>query len=180
MAQPWRLIGSVKLIGARDLAMRTIDPSDVIGFIGGRLRRHFVHGVADLMQRLGELRETPDPDGRYRIVKFFCHDHTWRPTLQALLARSDVVLMDLRGFSASNQGCRFELGQLVVSGLLPRTVLAVDDTTDVTLLEGILRDEALQLPARPTSARLNIERIRPSSTADLARVRVRLLELAAQ
>ena len=180
IAQRWRLIGNVRLIGARDLAMRTIDPSDVVGFIGGRLRRQFVRDGADLEQRLSRLEETPDPDGRFQIDKFFCHDNTWRPTLQALLARSDVVLMDLRGFSASNQGCRFELGQLVVSGLLPRTVLAVDDTTDVILLEATLRDEALQLPARGTSLQLNIERIQPSSTADLARVRTRLLALVAQ
>lgn len=180
IAQRWRLFGSVKLIGAADLAMRTIDPSDIISFVGGRIRRLFVRNSADLVQRLETIDDMRDPDGRFRINKFFCRDDTWRLTLRALLTRSDIVLMDLRGFSQSNKGCLFELQQLVVNGLLPRTVFVVDDTTDTALLETILDHQAQEasIADRATLLRLNIERMQSRSQTDLDRIRNRLAMLA--
>jgi hypothetical protein len=183
IAQRWRLFGSVNLIGAADLAMRTIDPSDIISFVGGRIRRLFVRSGADLVQHLERTDEMWDPDGRFRINKFFCHDNTWRPMLQALLARSDVVLMDLRGFSQSNSGCLFELQQLLANGLLPRTVFVVDDTTDTALLKTTLGRQAqeagIDIADKAAPGRLNIERMQSRSQAELDRIRNRLTALAA-
>jgi hypothetical protein len=173
IAQRWRLQGSVRLIAAADLAMRTLDPGDTIRFLGGRLRRLFVRDTIDLADRLAQVDETRDPDGRFRLAKFFCHDDTWRPTLQALLGRSDAVLMDLRGFSAKNSGCVYELQQLVATGLLRRTLFVVDATTDVTLLERTL--------GRATDATdgLNLERLTSRSPAAFDHVLKRLTALAA-
>jgi hypothetical protein len=182
VAQHWRLSGSVKLIAAADLATRVIDPGDIIGFMGGRLRRRFVASEADVGRQLSRIDEAPDPDGRFRVNKFFCYDTTWRATLQALLARSDAVLMDLRGFSRSNSGCLYELGELARTGLLRHTLLVVDDTTDVQLLGATLGETARGAPAGPSHAvpqlLPNVERVRPRSPADLERVRDRLATLA--
>jgi hypothetical protein len=180
IAQRWRMFGSVKLIGAADLAMRTIEPSDIISFVGGRIRRLFVRNRADLVQQLERIDDMRDPDGRFRINKFFCHDDTWRSTLQALLAHSDIVLMDLRGFSRSNSGCLFELQQLVVNGLLPRTVFVVDDTTDTALLEATLGRQMQEagIGDRAAPLRLNIESMQSRSQTDLDRIRNRLAVLA--
>ena len=68
----------------------------------------------------------------------YCHDNTWRTTLEALLDRTDSVLMDLRSFSAQNAGCRFELEQLVRRVPTEDIVLVCDKTTDLPLLHQIL------------------------------------------
>ena len=170
IAQRWRLQGGVKLIAGADLAMRTIDPADFIAFAGGRMQQSFVRTPRDLAGRLDDAR---DPDGRFRIVKFLCHEDTWRPTLNALLRQSDVVLMDLRGFSAANSGCEFELRQLAANGLLPGTVFVIDATTDVALLRSTVYDPADE------AAPLNLESVTSRSPAALDRIFRRLGALAA-
>ena len=80
----------------------------------------------------------PDPDGRFRINEFYCHGDTWQLTVQALLDASDRVLMDVRSLSERNQGCRFELEQLVWRLPSDALVLVVDKGTDVARLGAIL------------------------------------------
>ena len=52
--------------------------------------------------------------------------------MQALLDTSDRVLMDVRSLSERNQGCRFELEQLVWRLPSDALVLVVDKGTDVS------------------------------------------------
>lgn len=173
IAQRWRFVGTLRMIAGADLAMRTIDPGDFISFLGGRLRQLFVQNNRDLSQRLAWLDEARDPDGRFRVNEFFCHDNTWRPTLKALLTRSDLVLMDLRAFSESNCGCLFELEQLVENGLLQRTVFVIDHKTDVPLLESTLMQHARRIDALGKDAslpRLNLSHSETQSTTDLDRI----------
>jgi hypothetical protein len=80
----------------------------------------------------------PDPDGRFRVTEFFCRADTWQPTMQRLVAESDAVLMDLRSFSQSNQGCVYELGRLLDAIDLSRVVFVIDRTTDRAFLESEL------------------------------------------
>ena len=142
VAQRWRWLGSVRVIAGADLATRIIGPGDLISFMGGSLRQLFLRPDEASFQRLGELDEARDPDGRYRVNKVYCHRDSWQPALQGLLATTDFVLMDLRGFSDKNRGCLFELQQLVEQDLMRRTVFVVDDATDTKLLETVLSDEA--------------------------------------
>jgi hypothetical protein len=135
VAQRWRFRGTTTLIAGTDLVSRLIDPGDVVTFVSGRLRQQFVQNLDDLDQQLRALDRIRDPDGRFRVNKFFCFDDTWRPTLQALLRRTDVVLMDVRGFSEQNSGVQFELQQLADNALLERAVFVVDESTDSQLLE---------------------------------------------
>jgi hypothetical protein len=83
----------------------------------------------------------PDPDGRYRVAEFFCRADTWQPTMRRLVADSDAVLMDLRSFSASNQGCVYELGRLLDEIDLGRIVFVTDKTTDHSFLEATLQQQ---------------------------------------
>jgi len=126
----WRLTGNTLLIAGTDLLSRTLDPDDLFTFVNGRLAGRFVSDPAQLPLRLAELDLWPDPDGRYRINELYCHDSTWQPTLLALVERSDVVLMDLRGFHAKRLGCRFELRVLAGAEHLRRVVLLYDAITD--------------------------------------------------
>lgn len=142
VAQRWRFRGGVAMIAGADLASRTIDPDDTLAFLAGDLRSRFVRGADDLAGRLNLMDESRDPDGRFRITEFFCHKNTWSEALAALLARSDRILMDLRGFSDKNLGCIFELQQLVMQQRLLDTVFVIDRHTDVRLFESTVQAAA--------------------------------------
>jgi hypothetical protein len=179
VAQRWRWVGSVKIIAAADLATRLIGPGDLISFMGGRLRQLFVRRDHASLQRLGELDEVRDPDGRYRVNKVYCHQDSWQPALQALLATSDLVLMDLRGFSEKNQGCLFELQELVEQDRLRRTVFIVDDTTDTKLLKATLveRSKAVHGVGMVTDPSVKLISAKPGGAGDAARIHQALLEI---
>ena len=138
VAQTWRLQGPVQLIAGVDLAMRTADPGDMLALLDGRLAEAYVRTPEEVGERLTRLDLQPDPDGRFRINEVYCHDSTWRTALEALLDASDIVLMDLRSFSAQNAGCRFELEQIVRRVPTDNIILVCDKTTDLPLLQEIL------------------------------------------
>jgi hypothetical protein len=140
VAQRWRFDGPVQLVAGIDVAARTVDPGDFLAFVGGRLAGRYVVGPESLRARLATLDVAPDPDGRFRINEFYCHGDTWQPTVQALLDTSDRVLMDVRSLSERNQGCRYELEQLVWRLPSDALVLVVDQGTDVGRLGTILDD----------------------------------------
>ncbi len=136
----WRYLGHVQLISGPDLAAATVEPHEFLAFLSGKLDQQFIDGPETLTQRANGLDSRPDFDGRYRVNDFFCHDDTWRMTLERLVEKSDVVLMDLRGFSPQNAGCVYEVHELVNSAFLGRVVITTDDTTDVPFLEKTLKD----------------------------------------
>ena len=147
VGQTWRHAGPINMIGGTDLATALLEPDELMAFWSGKLRQGFVVSPADLDTRLQKLDEKPDPDGRYRINEFFCHDNTWRATVRALAQRSAVVLMDLRGFGKDNRGCEFELAMLLGEVPLARVVLLVDRTTRIDDLKGLLTSVWEKLPS---------------------------------
>jgi hypothetical protein len=126
----WRFIGPIVLIGATDVAKRTIDPAKAANFLRRRMEDIFVPSVHVLHKRVAAMDETPDPDGRYRVNEFFCFDNTWREAVRLLLDSSDAIVLDLSEFTADRQGTTWELGQLRERGALPRTVFLVSEQTD--------------------------------------------------
>jgi hypothetical protein len=142
----WRYLGPVRMIGGPDLAIASVEPDEFLRFVLGRLRRLFIDTPAQLDARLQTLSTRPDPDARFRVEEFFCFDDTWRFTVAQLLARSDAVMMDLRGFGPDHEGCADELALLESEGALTRTVLLVDATTDRQLLDSILPDDPERAP----------------------------------
>jgi hypothetical protein len=134
----WLCSGDIMLIAGPDLATTTVEPHEFLDFLGGGLSRQFVKDRTDLGRRLQRMDTTMGPDLRYRVNEFFCHADTWQMTMRELAARGDAVLMDLRSFSASNQGCLFELGELLNSVDLRRVVFVTDATTDRRFLESAL------------------------------------------
>jgi hypothetical protein len=135
----WLRAGSINLIAGPDLATAIVEPHEFLAFVGGRLSRQFVQDEPDLQQRLTRLDTRPDPDGRHRVNEFFCYADTWQTTMRRLARRSDAVLMDLRNFSRSNQGCLYEIGALLEAVSLDRVVFIIDKTTDQDLLEASLQ-----------------------------------------
>lgn len=179
VAQAWRLHGPVQLIAGVDLAMRTADPGDILALLDGRLAELYVRTPQGVRERLQRLDLTPDPDGRFRINEVYCHENTWRPTLEALLDETDVVLMDLRSFSANNAGCIFELEQLVRRLSTDAIVFVCDQTTDLALLGRVLADAteaARQDGHRRGPGTISLVRVERHSQSEFNLLMRRLLE----
>jgi hypothetical protein len=157
----WQHIGSIELIGGRDLASENLKPHEFLDFVLGKLTRQFVRDVWDLSSRLTQVDLLPDGDGRFRGNEFLCHDNTWKPTLNALVQGVDVILIDLRGLSPERRGVQYEIQQLAALGLLGRVVALVDDTTHQPFLRDTLN--RLAVPA----IRSVLVRGRRASTAEL-------------
>ena len=130
VVQRWRLCGPVLLITAADLASRTLEPHELVAFVEGRLQERYISSAEQLHTQLAQIQQQPDHDGRWRVHEFCCYANSWKPTLDALLNRSDAVLMDLRGFSSRNAGCSHELQRIGRSRHLGSAVLLVDRHTD--------------------------------------------------
>jgi hypothetical protein len=178
VAQRWRFLGPVQLIGGADLAARTADPGDMLAFVSGRLADNYVQTPADVPRRLERLDLDRDPDGRHRINEIYCRDDVWRPTLQAMLDASDTVLMDLRGFGPRNAGCRFELEQLVRRMPTDHIILVCDRTTDLSLLDTLLTSawhQAWRSGLARGSGRVALVRVERQSRSELAMLMQRLL-----
>ena len=146
MVARWRWFGPVTLIAAPDVIARTIDPGDFLRFASGRIASSFVTDAGELQRRLATLDVLPDPDGRFRVNEFCCHDSSWQATVVQLIERADAVLMDLRGYGAQRAGCDFELGELARRRRPGQVVLLVDASTDRTRLEPLLSSGASRLP----------------------------------
>lgn len=139
VVQRWRVIGPVLLISAADLASRTIEPDELVTFLEGRLRDRYILGAEDLHRQLAAIDATPDHDGRYRVTDFCCYASSWQQTLDALLQRSTSVLMDLRGFTAQNHGCVYELGRISQASHLSGVVVLADRYSEREVAENALQ-----------------------------------------
>ena len=136
----WRRAGSIEMIAGVDLVSQTVEPHEFLDFVSGKLSRRFIDGEESLNRRMAARDTTPDRDGRFRVNEFFCYDDTWKVVLSRLVRESDVVVMDLRGFSRQNSGCVFELHELARLVPLDRVVFVTDRRTDEPLLAEMLGD----------------------------------------
>jgi hypothetical protein len=143
----WLRAGDIVMIAGPDLVTSTVEPHEFLEFLASGVSRQFVKDRADLARRLEGMDTAADPDLRYRVNEFFCHADTWQMTMRELAERSDAVLMDLRSFSSSNQGCLFEVGELLKAVDLRRVVFVIDATTDRRFLEAAMASLWESLPA---------------------------------
>ncbi len=65
-------------------------------------------------------------DLRYRSVEVSCTDATWYPTVVAIAAHAEVVLMDLRGYTPERAGCDTEVNLLFDAVNLRRIVFMIE------------------------------------------------------
>ena len=93
-----------------------------------------------MQQRLAEIDLRPDADGRFRVNEIFCGNDTWQAAVASLMAQSDLVAMDLRGFSPQNRGCVYELQTLLDTVPAGRVVVFADRSTDLPFLHRTLAD----------------------------------------
>src|SRR4029453_5602215 len=134
----WRYIGPITMIGAPDLASSTIDPEEFHDFLAGALRERFIVDPAEVPGPLAAIDDRCDLDARWRVAEFFCGNDAWRAAVLGLMARSDLVAMDLRDFGPDNQGCIFELQALVDLVPAGRVALLVDGSTRRDFLQATI------------------------------------------
>lgn len=144
----WRYAGSIQLIAAPDLAGANLELDEMLAFLTGGLKRRFIKDARDGARRVESLDALPDPDGRYRVNEFFCHADVWDETVVALTRHSDAVLMDLRGFTSKNQGCVYEVQQLVNTVPVNQLVVVVKEQADVDFVKGTFDDAWASMDAR--------------------------------
>ena len=89
---------------------------------------------------MAERDRDPDRDGWFRVNSFFCRADTWQAVLARLVGDGDVILMDLRSFTARNAGCVHEIRHLVEFVPLGRCVFVVDASTAVADLRAVLNE----------------------------------------
>jgi len=106
--------------------------------------------------RMAAIDDRPDPDARWRVTEFFCGNDAWRAAVLALMARSDLVAMDLRDFGPDNQGCIFELQSLVDNVPAGRVALLVDGSTRRDFLQATLADCLARVPGTSPNARAGV------------------------
>jgi hypothetical protein len=141
----WRFLGPIRVTGSPDLAYSTIRPYEVFEFLTGRLSRRFVSSEQELRARI-DGPVTADMDGSFRIQDFYCHADTWKMTVSVLGREADAVVMDLRTFSEENEGCIFEIENLIATVAVQQIVFLVDDSTDIPLLEDTLHRSWRAMP----------------------------------
>lgn len=89
----------------------------------------------------------------YRGSALFCFDDVWKPAVGHMLEVADLILMDLRGFSAERQGCAYEIGQLIDHFPVDRLLLLVDADTPRDLLSKLIAERwAAMAPTSPNRA----------------------------
>ena len=153
----WRYIGPIAMIGAPDLASSTIDPDEFLDFLAGRLRDRFIVDPAEAPARLAAMDDRCDLDARWRVTELFCGNDAWRAAVRGLMARSDLVAMDLRSFGPDNQGCIFELQALI--DLVPpgRVALLVDGSTRREFLQATIAACLTRVPITSPNAQAGVQ-----------------------
>jgi hypothetical protein len=140
LAKHWRRAGSMQLIAGPDLAQSTAQPHQLLDFVAGRLSRHFIGDARGVEAAMADVDRAADRDGWFRVHSFFCRADSWQAVLARMVGQGDVVLMDLRSFSASNAGCEHELRHLIGRVPLSRCVFVVDRSTDQAHLRGLVAE----------------------------------------
>jgi hypothetical protein len=135
----WRRIGAVDLLAASDVASRTLESRMLEAFLLRRADDQFVRTAAEVEERIARLRSRIEADVRYPVNAVYCHAAIWQTAFTELVKRTDVVLMDVRGFTSANRGCAWELEQLLQHTARPPIVLLVDSRTDLITLGDIVR-----------------------------------------
>jgi hypothetical protein len=143
----WRRAGRLDLTVGLDVALRAVNTLALENFFLGRVHRYLFKSMADVRERLSGLPQAMALDGRYPLNELHCLLDTWEWVVEALVREARVVLMDLRGLSASNTGALRELSMVIPWVPLSQIVILSDRSTDERLLTEGIRDAWSQVPA---------------------------------
>jgi hypothetical protein len=136
----WRRIGAVDMLAAGDVAIRTLEATVLEAVLLHREDTVFLSTDQAVDRRIAQLRSDFETDVRHPVNALYCQEGVWRHAFAELVKKASVVLMDLRGFTTENRGCREELIHLLNQKSRPPLVLLVDAHSDRVELERIVRE----------------------------------------
>jgi hypothetical protein len=148
----WRRIGRVDLITGLDLAMRGLASITLEAFLLRRLDGEFLKTRDEVDLRLENLRCQIEGDLRFPVNSVNCYANAWQHAVTRLASSSDAVLLDLRGFTRTNEGCVFELTYLIRHIALRHCLMLVDCTTDMSSLQKVAQAAWASLPVDSPNA----------------------------
>jgi len=162
----WRFAAPVWMIAGPDLAGALMEPDEFFAYLRRKLAERFVSDAGQIPQRMAELDGTRDPDGRFRVSELFCANTTWQPAVLAMIEGAGVIVLDLREYTASRAGTRYELQQLLSRAPLERVLFLTDEAGDAPQLRAAI-DDAWQAVGRRAGQSVNIVQLRSESDAEL-------------
>lgn len=95
--------------------------------------KHRLTGITNMPERVH------DPAGSYPVRALLCHGSFWKSAVDLLLARVDLVAVDLSGYVPANTGTQFELQRVIDRFPINRAVLLCDAGSDHTFIEAQVR-----------------------------------------
>jgi protein TonB len=119
------------------------------------VRRRFVSGGEALDSRImSGARQRSWLRGVFVGAPLYCYDDVWKRAVRSLLRVSDVVLMDLRGFTPERRGCEHEIGELVDHFPANRTLFLIDSGETKGLVLALIRQRWARMSADSPNRRL--------------------------
>jgi hypothetical protein len=104
-----------------------------------RTLRAFAASPAAIESRIKRLLAWPlKLGGTYKAMPLPCFDNTWVEAVRQFVRHSDVVLMDLRGWSHANQGCAKEVDFLFDHISVDHILFLTDHSADLQRLKQLL------------------------------------------
>ena len=131
----WRFAGPVWMIAGPDLAGAYMEPDEFFAYLRRRLHERFITDPASLPDKLAQMDNARDPDGRFRVNELFCANTTWQTAVLALIDKAGVVLLDLREYTHQRAGTRFELGELLRRATLHKVLVLVSAKDDAAQIQ---------------------------------------------
>ena len=105
------------------------------------LGREFIRSRGQLVAVLDAMGERPRKlDLSFRRLEAMCHNNTWKIAVEEFARRSQVLLMDLRGFSSARKGCEYEVDFLLDAVPLSRVLFLVDAGGDHEAVHQLILD----------------------------------------
>lgn len=145
LIQPWRRVGVIQhLEGFDTIGTR---PEAIAAVKAGRLEEILIETGEQVERKLSALSLKPDREFLFERHSFQCTGGTWRLAVSRMMDNADAVLMDLSSLSPTNQGCAWEIGQLLDRVPLSRVTLLVNDSTDLQCLQDLLDTAARRVAA---------------------------------
>jgi hypothetical protein len=91
------------------------------------VEKSFIENKEDLLRQLEKLDSNPrNFDFTFKNQALRCFGNTWKIAVAECVARADAVLMDLRGYSAKNKGCGYEVDFLLDAKSTDKIIFLID------------------------------------------------------
>ena len=85
------------------------------------------------------------PNGDFRDLRMVCYMNTWKMVIDEYIRHADVVLMDLREFSAERRGSSYEADFLFDTVPIERIIFLRDEKSDVEAIHELIYDRWKEL-----------------------------------